>query len=172
MDRHEPPVSFPSEAPSGSAPSQQERKPQQPSAPRVWSGHTGSGLAAQQGTAISKRGGSVSFSLPALCLAPGASVGFVGCLRIRDLVVNHFPHLRPFHSCPWDQRSSALEPCMGTAPARETAAELPVRDGGRTFSASRTLSLPLPPGRVSRDPQLHHKSSQQSTNGDVKSLCF
>ena len=101
--------------------------------------------AAQQGTAISKCGGSVSFSLPALCLVPGAGVGFVGCLRIRDLVVNHFPHLRPFHSCPWDQRSSTLEPCMGTAPVRETATELHVRDGGRMSSVSRTLLLPLPP---------------------------
>lgn len=99
---------------------------------------------AQQGTAISKCGGSISFSLPALCLAPGASMGVVGCLSIRDLVVNHFPHPRPFHSCPWDQRSSALEPCMGTAPVRETAAELHVRDGGRTSSVSCTLLLPLP----------------------------
>jgi len=93
--------------------------------------------------AISKRGESVLFSLPALCLVPGASVGLIGCLRIRDLVANHFPHPRPFHSCPWDQRSSALEPCVGTAPVRETAAELHVRDGGRTSSVSCTLLLPV-----------------------------
>lgn len=56
--------------------------------------------AAQPGTAISKHGWKCLVQPP--CLAPGANVGFGGCLRIRDLVVNHFPHPRPFHSCPWD----------------------------------------------------------------------
>lgn len=66
-------------------------------------------------------GGRLLFNLPALCLAPGASVGFIGCLRIKDSVVNHFPHPRPFLLCPWDQRSSTLDPHVGTVPAGETA---------------------------------------------------
>lgn len=129
-------------------------------------------VAAQAGTAIRKRGGNVSCSLPALCPARGASAGCVGCLRIRDLVVNPFPHPRPFHSCPWDQRSSALEPCMGTAPAREAAAEPHVRDGGRTSSCLALSCCLFPPAGVSRDPQQQHKSSQQSADGEVQSLCF
>lgn len=101
-----------------------------------------------------------------LCIAPGASVGFVGCLRIRDAVVNHFPHPRPFHLCPRDHRSSALEPCMGTVPARETATELHVGDGGRMSSVSRTLLLPLSPrknleGTTAASQKLTAKHKQQ-----------
>lgn len=136
VDRHKPLISFPGEALLFLG------RIGNPSSHQLMTHGAGCcGLAGHS----SRCAGSVWFSLPTLCLAPGASMGFVGCLRIRDLVVNHFPHPRLFHSCPWDQRSSALEPCMGTAPARETAAELHVRDGERTSSVSRTLLLPLPP---------------------------
>lgn len=126
-------------------------------------------VAAQQSTAISQRGGSVSFVFPALCLAPGASVGFVGCLRIRDLVANHFPHPRPFHSCPWDQRSSALEPSMGTVPARQTATKLHVRCREDVLCVSDSLAASSP----QEEPQNHSSTSKALSKAQMGmlSLC-